>query len=215
MRIFLQLFAVALFSFTSSQSFAQFQRSQPLELSCVHLYPVQIKYLEKHVNFSKLSKNLEARTIEQFVKRLDGSKLYLLDKDVKDITKMMNGIFDKTRNKDCSALEKANALFVKRVEERVNYAKKILNSKTFKYDAETKIHRDPQDRPRPKSMAEANKFHETYMQYQVASYLATDLKIDEAKQQIVRNYERALKRVQDFKKEDFTFFLFGFFRSRS
>ncbi len=197
MRIFTVLL-LSLFTFTAH---AQFQRSQSLELSCVHLYPVQIKYLEKHVNFSKLSKNLETRTVEQFVKRLDGSKLYLLEKDVKDIEKMMANVFDKTRNKDCAGLEKANQLFVKRVEERVAYAKKYLGAK-FKYEPKTQIHRDPQDRPRPKTLAEANKFHENYMQYQVASYLATDMKIDEAKQQIVRNYERALKRVQEFKKED-------------
>jgi carboxyl-terminal processing protease len=197
----MRIFIVLLLSVFVSQAGAQFQRTQALELSCVHLYPVQIKYLEKHVNFSKLTKNLETRTVEQFVKRLDGSKLYLLDKDVKDIEKMMGAVFDKTRNKECSSLEKTNQLFVKRVEERVAYAKKYLGAK-FKYEPKTKIHRDPQDRPRPKSLAEANKFHETYMQYQVASYLATDMKLEEAKQQIIRNYERALKRVQDFKKED-------------
>lgn len=180
---------------------AQFTRSNSLELGCVHLYPVQMKYLEKHVNYSKMQKNLEARTVEQFVKRLDGSKLYLLDKDVKDVEKMMANIFEKVRNKDCVAIDKSNELFVKRVEERVNYAKKYLGSK-FKYDPKVQIQRDPQDRARPKTLAEANKFHENYMQYQVASYLATDMKLEEAKQQIVRNYERALKRVQDFKKED-------------
>lgn len=180
---------------------AQFQKAQSLELSCVHLYPVQIKYLEKHVNFGKLTKNLETRTVEQFVKRLDGSKLYLLDKDVKEIEKSMAGVFDKTRNKDCAGLEKSNALFVKRVGERVEYAKKFLGPK-FKYDPATKIHRDPQDRPRPKTAKEADKFHENYMQYQVASYLATDMKLEEAKQQIIRNYERAFKKVQEFKKED-------------
>ena len=160
-----------------------------------------MKYLEKHVNYSKLSKNLETRTVEQFIKRLDGSKLYLLDKDVKDLTKLMGSVFDRTKGKDCGALDKANTLFISRVAERVEYAKKFLGPK-FKFDADAKIQRDPQDRPRPKTMAEANKFHETYMQYQVASYLATDIKLEEAKQQIVRNYERALKRVQEFKKED-------------
>jgi carboxyl-terminal processing protease len=185
----------------SHSAFAQFQRSQTLELSCVHLYPIQMKYLEKHVNYAKLSKNLEKHTVEQFIKRLDGSKLYLLDKDVRDIERTMAGFFDKIRAKDCSALDKANALFMKRVEERVAYAKKYLGPK-FKYDPKVEIQRDPQDRPRPKTMAEANKFHETYMQYQVASYLVTDMKLDEAKQQIIRNYERALKRVQEFKKED-------------
>ena len=188
-------------AFTVPWAQAQFTRSTSLELSCVHLYPVQAKYLEKHVNYPKMTKNLEARTIEQFVKRLDGSKLYLLEKDVKDTEKTMEGIFDKIHNKDCASIEKANEMFVKRVEERVAYAKKFLGGK-FKYEPKTTIQRDPQDRPRPKTLAEANKFHETYMQYQVASYLATDMKLEEAKQQIVRNYERALKRVQEFKKED-------------
>lgn len=188
-------------NFITNGAHAQLQRPQALELNCVHLPAVQMKYLEKHVNFSKLSKNLESRTVEQFIKRLDGSKLYLLDKDVKDIEKMMGNIFEKMRNKDCGSLDKANDLFIKRVGERVAYAKKFLGPK-FKYDPKASIQRDPQDRPRPKTMAEANKFHETYMQYQVASYLATDMKLEEAKQQIVRNYERALKRVQDFKKDD-------------
>lgn len=195
------IFASLVLAFSVSGANAQFTRSNSLELGCVHLYPVQAKYLEKHVNYSKMANNLAARTVEQFVKRLDGSKLYLLDKDVKDIEKMMDGIFEKVRNKECASIDKANELFVKRVEERVNYAKKYLGAK-FKYDPKVQIQRDPQDRPRPKSLAEANKFHENYMQYQVASYLATDMKLEEAKQQIVRNYERALKRVQDFKKED-------------
>ena len=196
------LLFVSLFTgMTSGPAHAQFQRPQSLELSCVHLFPIEMKYLEKHVNYSKLSKNLESRTVEQFIKRLDGSKLYLLQKDVADLTKMMASVFDKTKAKDCTELDKANKLFIKRVEDRVEYAKKFLNPK-FKFNAEVKIQRDPQDRPRPKTLAEANKFHEAYMQYQVASYLATDIKLDEAREQIIRNYERALKRVKEFKKED-------------
>ena len=85
--------------------------------------------------------------------------------------------------------------------ERVAYAKQYLGAK-FKYDPKTQIQRDPQDRPRPKTLTEANKFHETYMQYQVATYLATDMKQDEAKAQITRTYERVLKRYQELKKED-------------
>ena len=198
MRFFISSLLVLTFSHSA---FAQFQRAQSLELSCVHLYPVQLKYLEKHVNYAKLSKNLEKHTIEQFIKRIDGSKLYMLDKDVKDIEKMMAGFFDKAKENKCEALDKANILFVKRAAERVAYAKQYLGAK-FKYDPKVSIQRDLQDRPRPKTTAEANKFHETYMQYQVASYLATDMKLEEAKAQIIRNYERFQKRVEEQKKED-------------
>lgn len=180
---------------------AQYRSNSQLELSCLHLYPIQLKYLEKHINFKNLDRNLESRTVDQFIKRLDGSKLYLLNADVKSIEKQMTGIFDRTKKKNCSDLDKVNALFIKRVKERVAYAKKFLGPK-FKYDPKIKIQRDPQDRLRAKNTEQANKYHEKYMQYQVASYLATDMKVEEAKQQIIRNYERALKRTEEFKKED-------------
>lgn len=187
-----------LFTFTA---LAQ-QAPQSLELGCPHLYPIQMKYLEKHINYAKETPNLEARTIDQFIKRMDGSKLYLIDSDTRQIKKIMAGVFEKVKKNDCSQIEKANAYFIKKVKERVEFAKKYLESKKFKFNPKASIYRDPEERPRPKTLAQANKAHENYMQYQVASYVVTDMKEDEARQEIVRNYERALKRVQETKVEE-------------
>lgn len=194
---------VSAFSLTSFVTYGQLMKKpQRLELDCVHIYPIQMKYFERHINFSKPTKNLEARTIDQLIERLDGSKLYFLEGDVKKIKgKIMPGIFAKLKQKQCQPIEDVEKLFVKRVEERVAYAKKFLGKK-FKFNKNAKIYRDPKDRPRPKTQAEANRFHENYMNYQVASYLSTDMKLDEAKQQIIRNYERALRRIKGQKKED-------------
>ncbi|NCN40732.1 tail-specific protease [bacterium] len=193
---------VGVLSLTSVISYGQFKQMQSLELDCVHLYPIQMKYFERHVNFSKSTKNLEARTIQQLIDRLDGSKLYFLQSDVSKVkSKTMPGIYAKLKKKECKPIVEVNDLFVKRVEERVNYAKKFLGPK-FKFDKSAKIYRDPKDRPRAKTVSEANKFHASYMNYQVASYLATDMKLDEAKQQIIRNYERALRRVKEQSQED-------------
>lgn len=193
---------ISVFSLSSFVTYGQLRKAQRLELDCVHLYPIQMKYFERHVNFSKATKNLEARTIEQLIERLDGSKLYFLKSDVTKIqNKIMPGIFAKLKQKQCQPIEEVEKLFVKRVEERVNHAKKFLG-KNFKFNKNAKIYRDPEDRPRAKTASEANRFHENYMNYQVASYLATDMKLEEAKQQIVRNYERALRRIKEQKKED-------------
>ncbi len=95
----------------------------------------------------------------------------------------------------------------------MEYAKKYLTGK-FKFNPKAQMNRDRKKRPRPKTMAQANKAHEAYMQYQVASYIITDMKEDEAKQQIVRNYERALRRVQEEKKEEhYSNFLDSFARA--
>lgn len=182
-------------------AFAQMGRGQSLELSCVHLYPIQMKYLEKHVNFSQLSSNLEARTIDQYIKRLDPQKLYLMEKDVSQVRKDMTGIFKKAQQKDCSPINQVQKLFENKVDERVAYAKKYLGTK-FKYNPKTTIVLDPDSRPRPKTLAEVNKYHESYMQYQVSTYLATDMKLEEAKSQVVRNYERLARRVKEMDQQD-------------
>lgn len=176
-------------------------RGQSLELSCVHLYPIQMKYLEKHVNFSGLNSNLESRTIDQFIKRLDPQKLYLMEKDVQQIRKSMAGIFKKIQNKDCAPIDKAQKIFESKVDERIAYAKKYLGGK-FKYNPKAVIVLDPDSRKRPKTPAEVNKYHESYMQYQVSTYLATDMKLDEAKSQVLRNYERLARRVKEMDQQD-------------
>lgn len=187
-----------LFVFTAAAESAP----QSMELGCEPLYPIQMKYLEKHINYSSETPNLESRTIDQFIKRMDGSKLYLLESDTKQIRKIMAGVFERVKKKDCSQITKANDYFVKKVKARVEFAKKYLTSKNFKFNPKASIYRDPEERPRPKDLASANKAHENYMQYQVASYVVTDMKEDEARQQIVRNYERALHRVQETKIEE-------------
>jgi carboxyl-terminal processing protease len=195
------ILAFAGWSFYENQAHSQFTSAPTLELSCVHIYPIQMKYLEKHVNFADLSANLEARTVDQFVKRLDPSKLYLESGDVTKIQKLMSGVFNKTKNKDCTAIQKAYDIYSKRLDERVEYAKKFLGPK-FKFDEKTALVLDPESRPRPKSPAEVNAFHNKYIQYQVSTYLASDSKMDEARNQVIRSYERFQRRMKDTKGSD-------------
>jgi len=179
----------------------QMSRPQKLQLSCIHIYPIQKKYLDRHVNYSNLDKELEKRSVSQFIKRLDPSKIYLLEKDVKKINSSMKNIFTQLKKKDCSSIEKAHALYKDRVAERIEYAKKYLGKK-FKFNKKTEVILDPDHRKRAKTLKEANKFHNKYLQYQVATYLASDETVDEAKKKIIKNYERALRRVNDFDQED-------------
>jgi len=213
MKKWILLFA-GVFSLTSVVTYGQLKKMPRLELECVHLYPIQMKYLERHINFSKPTKSLESRTVDQLLERLDGSKLYFLQSDITKIkNKVMPGIFDKVKKKQCGPIDEVEKLFVQRVQDRVDYAKKFLGPK-YKFNPDAKIFRDPKDRPRAKTVAEANKAHENYMNYQVASYLATDMKLDEAKAQIIRNYERALRRVKDQKEEDLlSFYVDSFARA--
>lgn len=182
---------------------AQLKSSRPnaLQLSCVHLFPIQKKYLDRHVNHSKLDKTLETRSVDQFIERLDPAKIYLLEKDVTKIKDSMKDVFAQLAAKNCKSIEQAHELYKDRVKERMAYVKKFLGPK-FKFDKTIEVTLDPDERQRPKTIQEANQFHDKYMQYQVATYLASDEKLEEAKSKIIKNYERSLKRVEEFSEED-------------
>ncbi|MCC7403084.1 MAG: carboxy terminal-processing peptidase [Bdellovibrionales bacterium] len=180
------------------RSLAQGMSPQVVELKCSVLYELQQKYFNRHVTYdSAAAPNLENRTVEQFIKYLDGSKMYLLSKDVEKIKKSLDKLFNKLRDdNNCEAIVAANQLFNTRMKERVEFVKKTLGPK-FKFNPKVKLILDPEKRNWPANMEEANAFHEKYIQYQIANYLASDMNLEEAKQRVVRNYERIMRRIEE------------------
>jgi carboxyl-terminal processing protease len=170
-------------------------------LDCDTLYPLMSGFLAQHLTFKKFSPELESRTVNQFIKSLDPSKLYLLQSDVDQIKKGMNDLFSHINSKKCSAIDDAQKIYEKRVGESQEYAKKILNDK-FKLDENTTIVIDPAKRDYPKTQSELEDLQARYIQFQISNYLTSDMKLDEAKKQLLHRYEVTLKHVVDSKKAD-------------
>lgn len=170
-------------------------------LSCNNLISVQGKFFEEHVKYQGPNKEVEKRTVEQIIKRLDGAKLYLRAADVDSIRASMAKLYESLAAGDCGPLKKAQALLVTRIQERGEFAKQTLTSKTFKFNPKTELVLDPDRRKFPASVAEQNEFHRKYLQFQLSNQLATGSSQDEAIQQVVRLYDRVLKRAKDVTDE--------------
>ena len=186
--------ALFFFFLSFSQPVQARQMRGKIDLACKHISPIEHSYLSRHINYRETSKNLESRTITQFIKKLDGSKIYLLESDVKKIQKKMKGIFGKVRMRNCSPIKESHDLLMVRINERVRFATSYLGPK-FKFNKNTQLILDPDYRKYSKTKRQADKYHKKYIQFQVSNYLATDMKPEEAKQNVVRSYERMLKRV--------------------
>ncbi len=202
-------------------------------LQCLHLDAIERAYLNSHITFSSLTPQLEQRTIEQYIKRIDGAKIYLLKSDVEQIKKtLLAGMFSKIKDRNCKPLDEVQALFTKRVEERVKFATETLAKKDWKFDSKTELMLDPESREFAKTKAEAEKFQLKYIQFQVSNYLATgdsdasaatapkgevaggaDTKklnpmmptqasINEAKGNVSRSYDRQFKKLGELSKDD-------------
>ncbi len=183
------------------------------DLECRYMSAIEGGFLANHIRYTNRDADLAGRTVEQYIKRLDPSKIYLLASDVDQIKSWMGNLFEKTKNKDCGFLDQSQKLLVQRAQERSDFAKKFL-SKDYKFDPKTEFVFDPDKKAFPKDSDEANEFLKRYIHFQIANYQATDMKLDEAKKNVIKNYERAVKRIQDTKQSDlFSDYLDSFARA--
>jgi carboxyl-terminal processing protease len=197
------------FLFFTSLSHAQSKD----DLECRYMSAIEGGFLANHIRYSNRDTELQNHTIEQYIKRIDPSKIYLLSTDVDQIKSWMNNLFEKTKNKDCAFLDQTQKLIVQRAQERADFAKKFLG-KDYKFDAKTEFTFDPDKKSFPKTTDEANDFLKKYINFQIANYQATDMKMDEAKKNVIKNYDRAVKRLQDTKTNDlFSDYLDSFARA--
>lgn len=199
------MFRIVKFFFLTSMlsiSLAQAQlRSEKSGLECRYIYPIQQGFLANHVKYSLMDKDLETRVMDQYLKRIDSAKIYLTVADVEEVKKIMAGAFKKTQEQDCTFLSKVQDLVNQRVKERSEFAKAFLG-KDYKFDPKTEFVYDPDTKQWPKNKDEANEFLKKYVHFQISNYMATDMKLAEAKKSVIKNYDRAIKRSLETTQND-------------
>jgi carboxyl-terminal processing protease len=175
--------------------------SKDAGLDCKFVYPIQQALVSQHVQFQNLTPELEKRTIEQFLKRYDPSKIYLLEADRKKLEGELKGIFEKVQKKDCSALRAVQNLLNTRVKERAEFVKKFLGPQ-YKFDSNTEIRLDRDKLPAPKTVGEAEDYLKKYVHFQISNYLLTETPLEEAKENVKKNWERSVKRSLETREEE-------------
>lgn len=195
--IALSLFSLNGYSRVAPKSVGESERT----LDCKYVPVIQEGYLNQHVTYKKIDKKLETRVTDQMLKRLDPLKIYLLEGDEKRVRKMFSGILKNTQKGECSQIFNVNAFLIGKVKERVAFVKEFLN-KDFKFDKNTKLILDSDERKRFSSVKELNEFHKKYIQFQISNYLLTDIKLDEAKKNVSKNYDRLLKKLTKETEDD-------------
>jgi carboxyl-terminal processing protease len=177
------------------------QKSDGNDLQCRYLYAIEQGFLSQHVKYGNRDATLQGRVIEQYIKKLDPTKVYLLNSDVEKIKTLMANIFDKTKAKECGVLDEIQKLLLQRVQDRANFAKSMLG-KGYKFDSKVELMFDPDKKPFPNTEEEANDYLKKYIHFQISNYLATDMKIGEAKKNVAKNWDRTVKRIHDIKEDD-------------
>ncbi len=201
-KMFSKVCLLSAVSLYAASSFAQLAGSSAEKaLSCKYVPVILEGYLNQHVSYKKTDKALEKRVIDQMLKRLDPLKIYFLSSDEKRVRKMLSKLLSKTQKGNCSQIFDVNAYLTKKVQERVTFVKTVL-TKDFKFDKNTKLILDSDERKRFSSSKDLNNFHRKYINFQISNYLLTDVSLDESKTNVLKNYERLLQRLKKEDQED-------------
>jgi carboxyl-terminal processing protease len=193
-----QLFVVALVAFAAWPTLA----SAETRLSCERVPELFRTYLQKHIDFHYLNDELRTRAIDNYVKRIDPSKVLFLQDEVTALESSMVGIFQDIREGDCSRLlgiEKDVRVRVKAMEDMV---RTILSDENYALDENATLILDPEKRGHPANAEAQKELMLQLIHFQISNYLSSDMDLAEAKEKLIHRYELKTKRANEITDED-------------
>ena len=170
------------------------------QLSCRQIDKIQHQFLKHHIIHTKLTPELRDRVLNQFIKNLDREKVYFLQSDINNIKRKNKRLFSDLKKKKCPGLYYIYNIYSKRVNERINYAKSILNDK-FRFSKNTKYIMDEDLKTHPKSTKEANQKMKAYLEYQVANVYLFEKDLPKAVNQVALIFHNIKKQVLSWKPQ--------------
>jgi carboxyl-terminal processing protease len=182
-------------------------------LECPLVPVLAESFLKTHVQIKSPSDEVYQRTTDQMIKRLDGSKMLLLESDVDSLKpKIMQFLKTMRTNPDCANINGIKDVLVQRTKDQLAYAKEMLGPK-YKLDESVELQLDPDKRSYAKNIDESHQREMVQIHFQISNYLMTDMKLPKAKKQLVHRYELSLKRMEELKNSDLYDYLVNAFAS--
>lgn len=215
--VFLLLLTIT-FSFNSlsladDRDLSQAGQEDKNPLQCETLPPLMKAFQRNHVSEQKMNDDLFGKTVDQFVKRVDPSKTLLRKADTDSIRTFVMNFMKNMDSPKCTQIIQVKNMMIMRMQEQLNYVKKVLADKKYKVNENIEIIIDSDKREYAKNEKEAQEKLLKNIHFQISNYLAADEKLPSAKKKLVRRYERFLKRTNDLKKQDIYDMLINSFAS--
>jgi len=151
-------------------------------------------FTQQHYSIKRIDETVQGHTVDRFIEIIDPSKTFLLAPEVAKLKTDLPQVFERSRQGDCSLLEKAWGL----VEKRAAQDQKIVSdflTPNFKVDDNTELVLDPDKRNYAKDEAARVQHVKNMIQFQMSNYLTAGITMDQAKKQLTHRYELVQRRI--------------------
>ena len=184
------LFGLSVFTpALSSESFAQ-------SLQCQQVPSLMGVFLSNHIAMKELNSEVKSRTVNLFLKYLDSNKQLLYKKDFESISARMKDLFATMGAGNCAVLNEVSAIVTERAQENLKIVNDLLKS-NYAVKEDVRYQTDPKKRDYPTDFNQKKDLIEAGVHMQVATIVSGDVKLQKAKEQLIKRYELSVKRAKE------------------
>jgi len=169
------------------------------ELVCAAVPDLMQAFVRNHVQKSTLDAELEARTIDTYLRRLDASRILLTAPEVEAAKASMRGIFTRIRAGDCQSLLAFHKDLVRQHERAAKFVREFVSAESYALDDKATLVLDPEKRGYPANAEARDEILRSWVHFQIATYVANGTPLEEARRKLAERYERRFRRLLETK----------------
>ncbi len=154
-----------------------------------------------HYRRAKVSNDLSSKILDRYLKALDGNRFYFLASDVENFEKYRFALDDSVRSGRVQPVFSIFQAYRDRVIERMQYSIEALNG-DFDFTRDESYVFDREDAEWPATDAEAREIWRKKTKNDVLGLMLNKKTIEEAREVLVKRYERVLDRTRDLNSNE-------------
>jgi carboxyl-terminal processing protease len=159
-------------------------------------------YLRSHVLYHEVDAEIEQRTVENFLIRLDPSRTLLTEPEATELRASLAGIFDTVKMGRCTALTHVQKQLVRRHESAAKFVREFVGGDSYEIDTTASLVLDPEERGYPKNDEARDELLRRLVHFQMSNYVSNDTSLEEAKKKLVKRYERRFRRFLEITPDE-------------
>lgn len=145
-----------------------------------------------HISGKPINDEISQKLMRRFIKQLDPQKLYFYKSDITNFEKQKNQLDDKLTVGDVKFAYECFELYLKRLQERMDYAQQLVDV-DHDFTVDESIVVDAKELDFAKDQSEMNERWRKRVKYDMLNLVLDDKKTDEARKQLHKRYSNNIK----------------------
>jgi carboxyl-terminal processing protease len=172
------------------------------ELGCGQIPDLVRAFLRHHVSQSTLDPELERRTIETYLRRLDSTRTLLTEPERAALESSLTGVFEQIGKGNCTRLLDLHKEFARHHEHAAKFVRLVVEDPDYAIDPKAKLVLDPDERGNPATAAERDDLLRRWVHFQMSTYVANGTELEEARRKLAERYDRRFRRFLEIGPDD-------------